>query len=50
MHNVFTIVKPDIDITKYEFVNLYGKHSMVTTEEVVISNEWYSTLTEDPEN
>jgi hypothetical protein len=50
MHDVFTIVKPDTDITIYEFMNLYGNYSMDTTEEVAISNEWYSTMTEDPEN
>jgi hypothetical protein len=50
MHDVFTIVKPDNDITKYEFVNLYENYSMLTTDEVATSNEWYSTMTEDPAN
>jgi hypothetical protein len=50
MHDVFTIVKPNTDITKHEFVNLYENYSMLTTEEVATSNEWYATMTEDPDN
>jgi hypothetical protein len=45
MHDFFTIVKPDTEITKYEFVNLYGSYSMVTTEELAINGTLPKTIT-----
>jgi hypothetical protein len=50
MHDVFTIVKPDTDPTKFKFVNLYADYAQVTEAEVAASNEWYATMTEDPDN
>ena len=50
LHDVFTIVKPDPDPTKFAFVDLYVDYSKVTEEEVAASNEWYATMTEDPDN
>jgi hypothetical protein len=50
MHDVFTVVKPNPDIAKYETINLYKNYATLTKEEVAASNEWYSTMTEDPQN
>jgi hypothetical protein len=50
MHDVFTVVKPNPDIAKYETINLYENYATLTKEEVAASNEWYSTMTEDPQN
>ena len=49
MHDVFTVVKPDVDPSKFKFVNLYEDYAQVSAEEVAASNEWYA-MTEDPEN
>jgi hypothetical protein len=49
MHDVFTIVKPNADPTKFEQVDLYDNYAMVTEEEVAASNEWYATMTDDQE-
>ncbi len=50
MHDVFTIVKPDPDVSKFQFVDLYKDYTQVTEAEVAASNEWYATMTADPEN
>jgi hypothetical protein len=50
MHDVFTVVKPNTDIVKYETINLYKNYVALTVEEVAASNEWYSTMTEDLHN
>ena len=50
MHDVFTVVKPHADITKYEFVNLYDNYAQLTEQEVADSNEWYATMTDGVEN
>ena len=50
MHDVFTIVKPSLDPSKYTFVDLYEDYAQVTEAEVAASNECYATMTKDPEN
>ena len=50
MHDVFTIVEPDTDPTKFKFTDLCRNHSSVTEAQVAASNAWYQTMTEDPQN
>jgi hypothetical protein len=50
MNDVFTIVKPNADPTKFEFVNLYDNYALLTEREVADSNEWYATMTEGDDN
>jgi len=50
MHDVFTIVEPNSDPTKFKFTDLYRNHSSVTEAQVAASNAWYQTMTENPQN
>lgn len=47
MHDVFTIVDPD---DGFKTIDLYKNHANVTELQVAKSNEWYQTMTEDPNN
>ena len=50
MHDVFMIVEPDADPTKTKIHNLYKHHVTLTEAQVAVSNEWYLTMTENPNN
>ena len=50
MHDVFMIVEPDVDPTKFKVHDLYKNHATLTEAQVAKSNEWYLTMTEDPNN
>ena len=50
MHDVFMIVEPDDDPTKFKVHDLYKNHATLTEAQVAKSNEWYLTMTEDPNN
>ena len=47
MHNVFAIVDPN---NGFATTDLYKNHALLTQEEVAINNEFYQTMTEDPNN
>ena len=47
MHDVFNIVDPDNGYTE---TDLYTSHSTLTAADVTKSNEWYQTMTDDPNN
>ena len=50
MHDVFMIVEPDADPTKFKIHNLYKNHATLTEAQVAASNEWYLNMIEDPNN